>query len=328
VGVLHAHGVRQRRRRRGHHIRGTDTTDGTSRRGRRARQRRRRRRAPRRPPHRCVGARHVDAPAGSDPAVTAAPVSTGAPRSPRSCWRPGMIRPAPTASPSRPTRPSSSCRHRCPTAPRCRSPHTSPSSAGRPRSRRAPRSRTARTIDPVPVLDAARDGALANFGGELVESEPIELQGRRGVVSRRDRRGRRCARPDPSSTVSSSARRSSWASPTVSTRSDPPSSIRSSSSRRTREPPDRCQRRAGARDHRALPEEEVRADPARAPVAGAERVRHRGGDAPRRRTGRRHARRGVRHGVVLRDVPVRAHRHVPDQHLRHHVVRAARVPTS
>jgi hypothetical protein len=39
-------------------------------------------------------------------------------------------------------------------------------------------------IDPVPVLDAARDGALANFGGELVESAPIELQGRPGVSYR------------------------------------------------------------------------------------------------------------------------------------------------
>ncbi len=39
-------------------------------------------------------------------------------------------------------------------------------------------------VDPVPVLDAARDGALANFGGELVESDPIELQGRDGVSYR------------------------------------------------------------------------------------------------------------------------------------------------
>ncbi len=39
-------------------------------------------------------------------------------------------------------------------------------------------------VDPVPVLDAARDGALANFGGELVESLPIELQGRPGVAYR------------------------------------------------------------------------------------------------------------------------------------------------
>lgn len=40
------------------------------------------------------------------------------------------------------------------------------------------------TVDPVPVLDAARDGALANFGGELVESGPIERQGRPGVSYR------------------------------------------------------------------------------------------------------------------------------------------------
>ena len=37
---------------------------------------------------------------------------------------------------------------------------------------------------------------------------------------------------------------------------------------------------------------------------------------------RGHAGRGVRHRVVLRDVPLRADRQVPDQHLRHDVVRA------
>ena len=45
--------------------------------------------------------------------------------------------------------------------------------------------------------------------------------------------------------------------------------------------------------------------------------------APHRRAGRRHPGRGVRHGDVLRDVQVRAGRQVPDQHLRHDVVRPA-----
>ena len=40
------------------------------------------------------------------------------------------------------------------------------------------------TIDPTAVLDSARDGALANVGAELVDSQPIELQGRPGVSYR------------------------------------------------------------------------------------------------------------------------------------------------
>ena len=44
------------------------------------------------------------------------------------------------------------------------------------------------SIDPTAVLDSARDGALANVGAELVDSQPIELQGRPGVeLSRRHR---------------------------------------------------------------------------------------------------------------------------------------------
>jgi FAD/FMN-containing dehydrogenase len=39
-------------------------------------------------------------------------------------------------------------------------------------------------IDEATVLDSARDGALANIGAELVDSEPIELQGRLGVSYR------------------------------------------------------------------------------------------------------------------------------------------------
>lgn len=40
------------------------------------------------------------------------------------------------------------------------------------------------SIDPTAVLDSARDGALANVGADLVDSEPIELQGRPGVSYR------------------------------------------------------------------------------------------------------------------------------------------------
>lgn len=40
------------------------------------------------------------------------------------------------------------------------------------------------SIDPTAVLDSARDGALANVGAELVDSQPIELQGRPGVSYR------------------------------------------------------------------------------------------------------------------------------------------------
>jgi hypothetical protein len=40
------------------------------------------------------------------------------------------------------------------------------------------------TIDPTMVLDSARDGALSNVGAELVDSQPIELQGRPGVSYR------------------------------------------------------------------------------------------------------------------------------------------------
>lgn len=39
-------------------------------------------------------------------------------------------------------------------------------------------------IDPTVVLDSARDGALANVGADLVDSQPIELQGRPGVSYR------------------------------------------------------------------------------------------------------------------------------------------------
>lgn len=40
------------------------------------------------------------------------------------------------------------------------------------------------SIDPTAVLDSARDGALANVGAELVDSQPIDLQGRPGVSYR------------------------------------------------------------------------------------------------------------------------------------------------
>ena len=79
---------------------------------------------------------------------------------------------------------------------------------------------------------------------------------------------------------------------------------------------------ARPRHHRPLPAAQVGVDPAAAPVAGAERLHHAGCDAPHRRAARRHARRGVRHGDVLRDVPVPADRPLPDQRLRHDVVRA------
>ncbi len=80
----------------------------------------------------------------------------------------------------------------------------------------------------------------------------------------------------------------------------------------------------GAGDHRALPAAEVGADPAAPPQPGAERLRHQRGDGAHRRAHRGDARRGVRHGDVLRDVPVRAGRQVPDQHLHDDVVCVAR----
>ncbi len=86
---------------------------------------------------------------------------------------------------------------------------------------------------------------------------------------------------------------------------------------------ERSQRGDRARDHRPVPEAEVGADPPRAPQPGTERLRHQRGDAARRGTHRGHPGRGLRHRVVLRDVPVRADRQVPDQHLRHDVVRPA-----
>ena len=77
-------------------------------------------------------------------------------------------------------------------------------------------------------------------------------------------------------------------------------------------------------DHRPLPAPEVGADPVAPPGPGAGRVRHRRGDGPHRRAARHHAGRGLRHGVVLRDVQVRADRPLLHQHLHEHLVPAAR----
>ena len=88
-------------------------------------------------------------------------------------------------------------------------------------------------------------------------------------------------------------------------------------------PAERCQRRARQGDHRPLSRRPVGDDPAAAPRPAARRLRHQRGDEAHRRAGRGHVGRGARHGDVLRDVQVRAGRQVPDQHLRHDVVRAA-----
>ena len=85
---------------------------------------------------------------------------------------------------------------------------------------------------------------------------------------------------------------------------------------------DRRQRSHRQRDHRPLPEGPLGHHSAAAPRPAAGRLRHQRRDAPHRRAGRRDVGRDARHGDVLRDVQVRAGRQVPDQHLRHDVVRA------
>ncbi len=180
-------------------------------------------------------------------------------------------------------------------------------------------------IDPTEVLDAARDGALDNVGAELVDSEPIELQGRPGVGYRGviGEAGGVLARsylddlqlcqvlvvgePATVETVASAVPRFVRV---------PPGGRRVS---RLTDANVALAREIIAR----YPRRKSALIPLATSLARAERVRDQGGDAPRRRAGRRHARRGVRHGLVLRDVPVRADGQVPDQHLRHDVVRTA-----
>ena len=68
------------------------------------------------------------------------------------------------------------------------------------------------------------------------------------------------------------------------------------------------------------PRPEVGAHPAAAPRAGAGRLRHRRRHGAHRRAGRRHAGRGARHLLVLRDVQARAGRQVPRQRLHEHLL--------